>query len=83
MGTGMNIFVPNGSAGPICVSPGLKRYLPPTSNTLGGSFSRDVGTTGPISGNITAGSTWNFQAWHRDQVAGTSNFTNAVSVTFQ
>jgi hypothetical protein len=30
------------------------------------------------------GETWNFQAWHRDTVGGqsTSNFTDAVSVTW-
>ncbi|MCP5021983.1 MAG: hypothetical protein GY930_09405 [bacterium] len=33
---------------------------------------------------ITAGSTWHFQAWHRDTPAGvgTSNFSNGLSVTF-
>jgi hypothetical protein len=33
MGTGANTFVPPGSIGPICVAPGLKRFLPPTSMT--------------------------------------------------
>lgn len=34
--------------------------------------------------NITSGSTWHFQAWHRDTPAGsgTSNFSNGLSVTF-
>ena len=84
MGTGTNTFVPPGSAGPICVTPGLLRYLPPVSNTteLGGGFQRDVGTTGAISGNIAPGSTWNFQAWHRDGM-DPSNLTYAVSVTFR
>ena len=33
---------------------------------------------------IQAGETWHFQAWHRDSFGGTttSNFTDAVSVTF-
>jgi hypothetical protein len=85
MGTGMNTFVPVGSAGPICITPGLQRYLPPVNNTdeLPGGFSRVVGTSGPVSGLITGGSTWNFQAWHRDATAGLSNLTDAVSVTFQ
>jgi hypothetical protein len=84
MGTAMNTFVPPGSAGPICITPGLIRYLPPVSNTNEGpgSFQRSVGTAGPQSGLITSGSTWNFQAWHRDHLAGTSNLTDAVSVTF-
>jgi hypothetical protein len=85
MGTGANTFVPPGAIGPICVAPGIKRYLPPVDNTnqLPGGFTRDVGTSGPISGQITAGSTWNFQAWHRDSMAGTSNLTDALSVTFR
>jgi hypothetical protein len=33
MGTGQNTFVPPGSAGPICVAPGLKRFLMPASMT--------------------------------------------------
>jgi hypothetical protein len=65
------------------VAPGIRRYLPPVNNTtqLGGGFSRDVGTTGPESGEITPGSTWGFQAWYRDSGGG-SNLTDAVSVTF-
>jgi hypothetical protein len=85
MGSGMTVFTPPGSAGPLCVTPGLLRYLPPVSNTseLPGGFGRVVGTRGPVSGNLSAGSTWNFQAWHRDALAGTSNLTDAVSVTFR
>lgn len=85
MGTGSNTFVPPGSAGPICVAPGIKRYLPPVDNTaqLGGGFQRTTGTTGPVSGQITGGSTWSFQAWHRDSMAGSSNLSDSVSVTFQ
>ena len=84
MGTGTNTFTPPGSAGPICVAPGIQRFLPPVNNTtqLDGGFARSVGTTGPVSGAITAGSTWGFQAWHRD---GThpSNLTYGRRVTFQ
>ena len=88
MGTGTNSFIPTGAGSFICVTPGLKRYLPPVNNTnqFPGGFDRVVGTQGnghPISANITPGSTWNFQAWHRDSNAGTSHFTDAVSVTFQ
>jgi len=84
MGTGMNTFVPPGSSGPICVAPGLRRYLPPVNMTqeLTGGFARTVGTSGPVSSAITAGSTWNFQAWHRDGMSP-SNLTDAISVTFQ
>jgi hypothetical protein len=84
MGAGMNTFTPPGSAGPICVGPGVRRYAPPANSTSQspGGFSRAVGTGGPISGLITPGSTWNFQAWHRDSTAGTSNLTDALTVTF-
>ena len=83
MGTGTNTFTPPGSAGPICVAPGIQRYLPPVNNTseMGGGFMRVVGTSGPVSGLITPGSTWNFQAWHRDGM-NPSNLTDAVSVSF-
>ena len=85
MGTGTNTFIPSGAGSFLCVTPGLERFLPPVESTaeLGGGFARRVGTTGPISSDITAGSTWSFQAWHRDDAAGTSHFTDAVSVTFQ
>lgn len=33
MGTGQNTFTPPGSIGPICIAPGLKRYLPPVNKT--------------------------------------------------
>ena len=83
MGTGMNTFTPTGSSGPICVAPGLKRFLPPVENTteLGGGFTRDVATEGVFLSNVTSGSTWNFQAWHRDGM-NPSNLTDAVGVTF-
>ena len=84
-GDGNVVVHPPGSAGPICITPGLQRFLPPVCNTgeLPGGFSRSVGTMGPISSSITAGSSWNFQAWHRDALAGISNFTDACSVTFR
>ncbi len=38
----------------------------------------------PVPGGVQAGQAWNFQLWHRDQVASqsTSNTTEAVAVTF-
>ncbi len=38
----------------------------------------------PPGGDITAGSTWNFQAWFRDPAAGGGCFdtSDAVSITF-
>ena len=85
MGLGNNVVVLPGASGPMCISPGFLRILPPASNTgeLDGGFARAVGTSGPVTGAITAGSTWNFQAWYRDERFVTSNFTDAVAVTFQ
>lgn len=84
MGTGTNTFMPPGAAGPLCIAPGLQRYLPPVSRTkdLGSGFERCIGTSFFPDAPILAGETWNFQAWHRDG-AGPSNFTNAVSITFR
>ena len=81
MGTGSNVFVPMGAGSNLCVAPGIQRFIPPVNNTnqFPGGFDRVVGTQGsghPVSANITPGSTWNFQAWHRDQDAGTSHFTD-------
>lgn len=83
-GTGQSTFVPVGSVGPICVAPGIRRFLPPvnmTSETIvfhapfngtattdvAQGFSRAVLGAGATEfiGVITAGSRWNFQAWHR------------------
>ena len=33
--------------------------------------------------STSAGQTWNFQAWYRDQVGLGSNFTDGISITFQ
>lgn len=84
MGTGSNDFTPPGSAGPMCVAPGFYRILPPQSATddFVGGFTREVGTSGQQTSRILPGSTWSFQAWHRDSAAGLSNFTDAVRVTF-
>ena len=50
------------------------------TSTVGSGF--DVPTTVPsIGGTITAGSTWHFQLWHRED-AGASNFSNGLTVNF-
>jgi hypothetical protein len=83
---GTNVFTPLNSEGNYCIGGApLRRLLPPPSNSgdtgMGyGEFTRtpDLSTL-PIVG----GSTWNFQAWFRDDNPGTtSNFTNAAAVTF-
>jgi len=48
MGTGANTFVPPGSAGPICVAPGLKRFLAPANMT-----SESITYHDPVTGAAT------------------------------
>jgi hypothetical protein len=80
---------PGGSAGNLCLSGSIGRYSPQVMNS---------GPTGTIfmqvnpqslpqpmgSVSATAGETWNFQCWTRDSQGGvaTSNFSNAIAVTF-
>jgi len=87
-------LVPNagGSAGNLCLGGAIGRYVGPgqiQNSGMLGSFDLDLNLTqtptpmGLVA--VAAGDTWNYQAWYRDAVGGvaTSNFTNAVSLTFQ
>lgn len=79
--------IPPGSSGVLCLSGNIGRFngsgLVQTSNPGGSSFGIVVDTgalpVNPVQG-VVAGETWHFQAWFRD--GSTSNFTDAVSVTF-
>ncbi|MDA8988775.1 hypothetical protein N9185_00150 [bacterium] len=90
----MRGFVPNagGSAGNLCLSGMIGRYVGPgqiQNSGSSGSMSLAIDVTqvpqptGFVS--IASGETWNFQAWFRDSSPGgaTSNFTQGVEVTFQ
>ncbi|MFT5200133.1 MAG: hypothetical protein ACI87O_002807, partial [Planctomycetota bacterium] len=44
-------------------------------------FDVPTATPIPIGGTINAGDTYHFQLWHRD-IPTTSNFSNAITVTF-
>ena len=82
---------PGGSQGNLCLTSGIGRYSRPgeiKNSGACGSFALDVDLTNtptPLgSVGIQPGETWNFQAWFRDQnPTNTSNFTDAVTVTFQ
>ena len=83
---------PGGSQGVLCLGGGIGRYVGPgqiLNSGAAGLFQLplDLTLTPTPTGlvSIAAGETWNFTAWHRDAVAGsvTSNFTDAVAVTFQ
>jgi len=86
-----NVAQPGGSQGVLCLGGSIGRYVGPgqvQNSGLTGSFDLvlDLTQTPTPTGFVVVamGETWNFQAWHRDAVAGvaTSNFTSAVSITF-
>lgn len=86
---GFGQTVPAGSAGKLCILGGaIGRYnqgIEVQFTGTSGAFSLPIDPTAIRSnmGNVvgTSGTTYNFQAWHREN-GGSSNFTNAVSLTF-
>ncbi len=85
-------FVPmaGGSMGNLCLSGSFGRFISLaglSSPTGTFAISADLGALPQPVGTVAvvAGETWNFQAWHRDVVAGqgTSNFTAGLSILFQ
>ncbi len=88
------VFVmgPGGSQGNLCVGGSVGRYVGPgqiQNSGSSGAFSLALDLTQTPTPNgfvsVVSGETWNFQAWFRDVVGGTStsNFTNGFSVVFQ
>lgn len=88
-------FFPNpaGSQGNLCLGGDIGNYSAVgqiLNSGPGGQYSLsiDLNQTPTATGfvAIQAGETWNFQSWHRDFLPGlgaTSNFTDAISITFQ
>lgn len=85
------IMNPGGSAGNLCVTGAIGRYVGPgqiQNSSASGTIALDLDLaqmptpTGLVPAQ--AGETWFFQAWHRDIQAGvaTSNFTEALSIPF-
>lgn len=82
-----------GSAGQLCLAGSIGRYIGPgqiVSSGPFGSFDVVIQPTALVDGQgATAaipGETWYFQAWFRDfvpQVGATSNFTDAIALTFE
>ena len=81
---------PGGSQGNLCLGGAIGRYVGPgqiLNSGASGSFTLPIDLTqlpqptGFVAGVV--GEAWNFQAWHRDAVAGsaTSNFTDGVEIT--
>ena len=88
-GTAQDFITPPGSSGNLCLGGSLGRYnaLPEIFNSgiAGtGSLVLDLTNTPSALGpqTIMSGETWNFQCWYRDSADVTSNFSDAVSVTF-
>ena len=90
LGQGM-VSMPGGSQGVLCLGGAIGRFVGPSEIQNTGATGSiqlvvDVHSIPQPNGRvpILPGSTWNFQAWHRDSSPGgaTSNFTEAVSVTF-
>jgi len=81
---------PGGSMGVLCLGSPIARFKNQIQNTgATGSASIAVDLTNvplpPAFGYaIQPGETWNWQLWYRDVLIGpTSNFTDAISLTFQ
>ena len=82
---------PGGAHATDTLSGAIGRYVGPgqiLNSGSSGSFSLQLDLTltptpvGPVS--VLAGETWNFSAWHRDAVGGTttSNFTDGLEIQF-
>ena len=84
--------VSGGSSGQICLGGSIGRFIAPGQVIAAGisgviSLAVHPSALPTPSGTVAAnpGETWYFQLWHRDAIGGqtTSNFTDAVAVTFQ
>lgn len=80
--------IPPASSGSLCLSGSIGRYAQlPQDSGNGGRFEITVDPAAIVQPmgtvQVQMGSTWFFQAWHRDVGQGpTSNFTNAVAIQF-
>ena len=83
------LTIPPGSQGRLCLGGAIARFRKPDqirNSGPGGRFQVEVDTSArPHNPPVTVkpGETWRFQAWFRDvNPEKTSNFTDAVEVTF-
>ncbi len=86
----VSLVHPAGSQGFLCLGGNIGRYNQPQNIGQGPSFSIQVDLTSmPVNPPLAVqpGDTWHFQAWYRDNSPFpsyyTSDFTDAVAVTFQ
>jgi len=80
--TGLFFFGPNQISIPFgdgfqCVGGGITRMPPVSFTDLFGSTQKSVDFTSAPGNTITPGSTWNFQYWYRDTMAGMSGFNTS------
>ncbi len=68
--------------GQLCIAANLRRIGPVGAFSNRGAQRLQVDLTQPIFGNVTAGSTWSFQLWHRDNTPAGANLSDALEVTF-
>jgi hypothetical protein len=75
------------SNGNLCLDFGTIGRIGIVNSGAAGQFQFPVNLTAIPQGagtvSTSAGQTWNFQAWYRDQVGLGSNFTDGISITFQ
>ncbi len=75
------------SNGNLCLDFGTIGRFGVVNSGASGEFQFSVDLTAIPQGagtvSTSAGQTWNFQAWFRDQVGLGSNFTDGISITFQ
>ncbi len=82
------VIAPPGSMGNLCLGGTIGRFVKQVqSSGSAGTFAFNVDLTNmPFTPavSVMAGDTWNFTAWYRDKFAGatTSNFSDAISITF-
>ena len=68
--------------GQLCIAANLRRIGPAGIFSNRGAQRLQVDLTQPIFANVTAGSTWSFQLWHRDSTPGGANLSDALEITF-
>ena len=83
------VSMPGGSQGVLCLGGPVGRLLGTIgmangAGELAGSVDLQVIPTATAFVSVMPGETWNFQLWHRDaNPTATSNFTEAIEVTFE
>ena len=86
-GLSQTSFTPPGSDGRLCLNGAIGRYNTVLNSGAAGEFELAIDLDSIPQGGalaaVVAGETWHFQGWFRDaNPTATSNFTDAVSITF-